>query len=162
MRPIGTAVIRAGLIPPETLTEFRRWGLPVQVVEEKDVLQDADIVVRVLQDALESSEQVRMQDTDLDIVQTWLDPAHQVVGKLVIKGADGKATTKVTFCWTVMREVAMPWKGESITDLLLSEDSYLRYTDEEGAAHKLQFTDVRELYIGDTKAFVVCSVEEAA
>ena len=163
MRPLGTAVIRSGLVPPETLVEMRRWGLPVQVVEADEIIEDPDAVVRVIQDALESSEQVRMQDTDLDIVQRWVDPENQVEGKLVIKASDGaKSTVKVVFCWTVMKEVAMPWRSESITDLLLEPDCHLLYTDEAGVKHKLFFTDARELYIGDTKAFVVGAVEEVA
>lgn len=163
MRPLGVAVIRAGLVPEETLIEMRRWGLPVQVVESDEVIEDPDMVVKVLQDALESGEQVRMQDTDLDIVQRWVDPDNQIEGKLIIKDTEGhKSTVKVIFCWTVMKEVALPWKSESISELLLDAESYLRYNDEAGQPHKLFFTDVRELYIGDTKAFVVGSVEEVA
>ena len=81
MRPLGKAVIRAGLVDDSTLSELRRWGLPVQVADAGVTIEDAATAVRVLQDALESGDQVRMQDTDLDIVQRWLDPANQEIGR---------------------------------------------------------------------------------
>mgnify|MGYP003405144943 FL=1 len=161
MRPLGKAVIRAGLVDDSTLSELRRWGLPVQVADAGVTIEDAATAVRVLQDALESGDQVRMQDTDLDIVQRWLDPANQVTGKLVLHADEQKSTSKVIFCWTVMHEVAFPWKSDSIEDLLLGENSYLQYVDPKTSKeHRCFFSDVRELYIGDTKAFLVCALTE--
>lgn len=160
MRPIGLAVMRTGLVDHDTLSELRRWGLPVQEVDSSsELLTQGTDVVHILQDAMEGGEQVRVQDTDLDIVQRWLNPANQVAGKLVIRTLDDKRTSvSVKFCWTVMHEAAIPWRSESISDLMLDGDTHLQYTDKDGVRHKLYFADVRELYVGDTKAFLVCSV----
>lgn len=163
MRPVGTAVIRAGLVDEETLSEIKRWGLPIQVVpRDVSVAEDPDMALRIVQDALESSEQVRVQDTDLDIIKRWIDPSNQVEGKLILRDLEGKRRTlKVRFCWTLMREVAIPWKSESITDLLLDGDAHLQW-EQDGEKKCAFFTDARELFIGDTKAFIVCSVEVEA
>ena len=45
-------------------------------------------------------------------------------------------------------------------DFLLNGESHLRYTDKQGKEHKCFFVDVRELFIGDTKAFVVASIQD--
>jgi len=161
MRPLGVAVIRAGLVDTSVISEMQRWGLPIHIVEETQVIRDADVVVRVLQDALESGEQVRLQDTDLDIVQKWVDPANQIVGKLVVKDGEKRSTSKCIFCRTLMGEFAFPWTSESLADLLVNGESHLQYS-KDGEITKAYFIDVRELYIGDSKAFVVCLVSEEA
>ncbi len=163
MRPLSKAVIRTGLLDEDQLGEMRRWKLPVaiEVVEgEGEVINDPEMIVKIIQDALESGEQVRVQDTDLDIVQRWVDPKNQVTGKLIMKEGEERATRKLIFCWTVMKEVAFPWTSEGIVDLLCNGETHLKFEGPDGTKRKLYFTDVRELYIGDTKAFVVCSTYE--
>lgn len=159
MRPLAKAVIRAGLVDDSTLAEVRRWKLPVDTEVDGPAIEDREQAVRAIQDALDSVEQVRMQDTDLDIVQRWVDPANQREGKLVLVDGESRATKKVIFCRTLMKEIAIPWAGDTIVDLLTNGTTHMRFTDDKGK-HKVFFTDARELYIGDTKAFVVCSVYE--
>jgi hypothetical protein len=165
MRPLGAAVIRSGLVDKDTLCEMQRWGLPIDVSddESKDAIDDLDVIANRIQDALESAEQVRMQDTDLDIVRRWIDPENQLEGRLIVKDGDQKSTSKVIFCWTVMGEIAIPWKSDSIADFLTNDESHLVHTtkkDGKEVKKKYFFADVREFYIGDTKAFIVCSVKE--
>jgi hypothetical protein len=157
MRPLTKTVIRAGLVADSVLSEMRRWGFLVETSTDDEAIEDPDVVILALQDALESHEQVRVQDTDLDIVQRWIDPDNQVEGQLIMLEDGRRATRKIVFCWTVMKEVALPWAGESIVDLLINGETHLRYEDEDGK-HKVFFSDVRELYVGDTKAFMVCSI----
>jgi len=164
MRPLGKAVIRSGLVDENIIAEMKRWGLPVHTDaelagrdEQIEIIQDPDMIVKVLQDALDSADQVRLQDTDLDIVQRWVDPKKQITGKLFMKNGEDKATRKVIFCWTVMKEIALPWSSESIVDLLCNQETHLKFEDDKGVKRKLFFTDARELYIGDTKAFIVCT-----
>jgi len=163
MRPLGKAVIRTGLIDQDQLTEMRKWKLPVAIEEVEDegaAIKDPNTVVQILQDALESGEQVRVRDTDLDIVQRWIDPKNQLTGKLIMKEGEEHATKKVIFCLTVMKEIAIPWSSENIVDLLCNGETHLKFEEGDGTKHKYYFTDARELYIGDTKAFVVCSPYE--
>lgn len=157
MRPLAKAVIRAGLVDESVLSELKRWGCPIETSADGEAIEDPDLVIRVLQDALDSYEQVRLQDTDLDIVQRWVDPGNQVEGRLTMIDDELRATRKVIFCWTVMKEIALPWNADSIVDLLTNGETHLKYEDELGK-HKVYFSDARELYIGDTKAFVVCSI----
>ena len=161
MRPVAVAVIRAGLVPEEVLAEFKRWKLPISVVveEPKDVLQDPKQIVNVIRDALESAEQVHVRDTDLDILQRFLDPQYQRMGKLIIKDGDEKATAKVNFCLTPLGEYTIPWRSDSIFDLMTNGETHLRYSDPDGTSHSVHFSDVREVFIGDRKAFMVCTPE---
>lgn len=155
MRPVAVAVIRAGLVSQETLAEIRRWGLPIELVEENEVLKDVNKVVGAIQDALDSHEQVGLRDTDLDILQRFLDVDNQHEGKLVLVDEDRKSTVKVIYCLTTLGEYVIPWRGDSIQELMLSPDTHMKVATKEGPK-KVFFRDIRELYVGDRKAFMVC------
>lgn len=156
MKPIAVAVVRAGLVDSDVLAEFKRWKLPVQLVEEDQVLSNPRQIVDLIQNALEGEEQVRINETDLDLLVRYLDPRHRKEGTLIIKTEEGKSSFKVTFCVTTMGEYAIPWVSESISDLILREGSYLRFKNLEGENEKVTFMDVREVFFGDHKSFMVC------
>ena len=58
MRPIATAVVRTGVVSKEVLTEMQKWGLPVDFVVEEEVpiIHEAQQVVNIIRDALESDD----------------------------------------------------------------------------------------------------------
>lgn len=164
MRPITYAVVKAGLVSEGALAELKRWGMPVEVmpVDESEIIDDPKKIVEIIQEALESHAQVRVQDTDLDILHRFLDPSYQREGKLVIAPRSTDASFRTLFCFTAMGEVAIPWRSESIYDLMTDGDTYFAWTDNAGTQRKSYFSDVRELFVGDRKAFMVCTpVEEA-
>jgi hypothetical protein len=161
MRPIAHAVIRTGLIPDDMLTEIRKWGLPIDFVQSSQVLETPQAVVAVIQDALESADQVEMRDTDLDILTRFLDPAQQLRGTLVLRDKDQKGSADVTFCLTQLKEYAIPWTSESIFEMVLNGETYLRYTAADGSKMKVFFQSGRELFFGTKKAFMICEPKVA-
>jgi hypothetical protein len=167
MRPLSVAIVRAGLIPDDALGELKRWGLPVEFVTEKEPLQTPEAVANVIMDALESEDQVRMRDTDFDVLKRYLDPANTIQAKLHLDNGEGeKSTAKIRVCKTRMNDFAIPWRGETISDLLTNGHTYLSYEEgEDGPGdgiikvkHKIFFSDVEEMYLGEHKAFMICKV----
>lgn len=160
MRPVSTAVVRAGIIPKESLAELQRWGLPVE--ELNDVIVSAETAqqaIDIICDALDADDQTAIRESDLEIIKMWLNPENQIEGKLQLPIDGRKSNFKVTFCRTRMGEYVIPWNSESVADFLLTVESLLRY-EEDGVKKKVHFLDVRELFVGDHKAFMVCTGEE--
>ena len=158
MRPLGKAVIKAGLVSKDTLAELRRWGVAVEVQEVKPI-EDLEEVVGLLRQALEGSEQVRLQEADLDVLRRFLDPGHQRQGRLTVKGEGSSSTFPITYCVTHMGEYAMPWKSESIRDMMILGDSFLRFDGEDGEERTIYFMDARESYFGEKCTFMICTPE---
>lgn len=156
MKAIAVAVVSSGLVSPETLAEIRRWGLPIDFIEPSKVLNDPRQIIDLIQNALESADQVKISETDLDVLTRFLDPKYQREGTLVIKDGDQKVSNKVLYCVTPLGEFAIPWMSESIADLMTNGHTYLRCGSGEGTEH-VKFFDVREVFFGEKKAFMVCA-----
>jgi predicted transcriptional regulator len=141
------AVLRSGLLDRNTVSELQRWGYLREVDEGvlDSQLQSSEEVVNVLRDALESEDMVEIRDTDLDIMKTWM--RDQRKGRLVVHGE----SIPITFCTLLTGEYAIPWMGENISGLLLDGESHLKLKRK-----KVYFRDVREVYFGEVKAFMVC------
>lgn len=161
MRPVSVAVVRTGVISKEMLAELQRWGLPVDVLMEEDVVEvtTPQQVVDIICDALDAHDQTAIRESDLEIIKVWLNPENQQKGRLQLPLDGRKSNLTVTFCRTKMGEYVIPWNSESLADLLLTVESQLRY-EEDGVKKSVHFLDVRELFVGDHKAFMVCSGEE--
>ncbi len=159
MKPVAVAIVKSGLVDAGILQEIRRWGLPVQFVEEDAVLSDPQQMVDLIQAALEEHDHVRITETDMPLLTRFLDANNRVVGTIVMKVDGERSSIPVAFCRTLLGEYVIPWKSEGIYDLMISGDTYLRYK-EDGETIKAHFTDVREVFFGDTKAFMVCTAPE--
>jgi hypothetical protein len=159
MRPLSVAVVRAGLISEDVLGEFKRWGLPVEIVPEEKMLSSPEAVANVVMDALESEDQVRVRDTDFEVLRTYLDAKHQIQAKLHLDNGEGeKSTAKIVVCRTVMGDFAIPWRGDNIAELITNGLTHLTY-EVDGEKHKVVFTSVEEMYLGEHKAFMICKPE---
>lgn len=161
MKPLGVAVIRTGLVTPEALAELQRWGLPVDIREgaKVEMVNDLDKAVAVIRDALEGADQVRIQESDLDLLRRFLEPEHQRQGRLTVKDGKSRTTLTVPFCVGPMGEYVIPWKSEGIMDMVLEGESFLRF-DENGLERTVHFIDVRESFLGNQRTFMVCTPEE--
>lgn len=161
MRPTATAVVRAGLIPEETLVEMGRWGLPVELVAGPPTLNTVEDVLNVIRDALEGDDQVRMRDTDFDVLQRFLSPKYKQEGKIVLDDGTTKSSTKVFYCKTLMGLYAIPFRSETISELLTNGLTHLLVMN--GAKHsKIFFDNVEDLYFGEHKAFILCHPRETS
>lgn len=161
MRPLSVAVVRSGLIPEDVLSEFKRWGLPVEIVPEEKTLQTPEAVVNVIMDALESEDQVRTRDTDFDVLKRYIDPRFQIQAKMNLDNGEGeKSTAKITVCKTRMGDFAIPYRGEAVAELLINGHTHLTY-EEDGEKHKVTFVNVEEMYLGEQKVFMICKPERS-
>lgn len=158
MRPIATAVVRTGVVSKEVLIEMQKWGLPVDFVAEEKVpiIHEAQQVVNIIRDALESGDQVRVRGTDLDLLGMWLEADNQREGRIFIEDEGEKTSFKIIFCRSSLKEFVIPYRSDSIIDLMTNGESHMKYTDDDGNKQTVYFSDVQEFYIGDRKAFMIC------
>ena len=158
MRPVGLAAIRAGLVSEEAMEEMHRWGmLPRDVTEPPDTV-DPEQAIIFIQEALEAEDQVSLKKTDLDILRVYLGGKNQHKGRMVIIDPDteAKSSKNVAFCKMPGKRYVIPWLSDSALDLLVNNHSYLSYREEgDEKPRRVYFLDVRELYFGDVKAFMV-------
>lgn len=145
------AVLRAGLVTTEQLEEMKRWAPPSldpdAMVEEPKSLEEAAALIG---DAIQSEGYVLMRETDLEAVRQYIEGTQRSL--LHIELDDGtQEDIEVTFGLTPIGEYIIPWRSESIRDTMTNGLTYLVH----GQAH-VYFKDVRELFFGATKAFMVC------
>jgi hypothetical protein len=155
-QPVTKAVVEAGIVGGDALAQLQRWlqpGLPLDVPDGGEPLVSAAAVAQKIMEAVESEEAVEIKATDLDIVRQYLSARRKA--RLHVPNPEDPGKTvgiQVEYCRTRLGEVVIPWTSESINDTLLDERTYLKPVGED----RIYFADVRELFYGDHKAFMVC------
>jgi hypothetical protein len=155
-RSVTKAVITAGLVDSDALSQLKRWGVLDDVGQPQD-FESPEEVVECLREAIESHEAVETRDTDLDIARQYL--AHREKAKLHVPSPEDPEKTipiPIDFCITRSGEYVLPWRGENIEDLLMNPDTFLK----PAGRPRVYFSDVRELFYDRKKVFVVCTVTE--
>lgn len=159
--PLAEAAIKTGLIPAETLEEFRRWRAPIDIPEEvpepPKTLEEAAEGIRQV---LESQGYVLTRETDLNVLQQYL--SSQTDGTLhveVPKEAGDEFTTtqadfEVVYGKSMTGEYIFPWQGDNICSEMTNGLTYLS----DGNGMKVFFKEVREIFYGEVKAFMLCTV----
>lgn len=159
--PLADAAIKSGLIPPEALAEVQRWGAPINVPDEiPDPPKTAEEAAEKIREVLESQGFVLTRETDLNILQQYL--STQRAGSLHVQlpkeAGDEFITTEadvpVVFGKTRLGEYILPWQGENLRSEMTNGLTYL----DEGQGARVYFGDVREIFFGEFKAFMVCVV----
>lgn len=153
-RPVTKAVLETGLVDEASLSQLRKWGL----LDDKGQPSDWDgqpvAVVDCIQKALESVDMVQIRDTDLDAARAFLTSRQK--GKLHLPSPEDEGKVipvSVEFCITELGEYLLPWKSEGVQSLLADRRTYLKPVGKQ----RVSFDDVRELFFGDQKAFLVCT-----
>jgi len=150
---IAEVMVKAGLISPETLSEFQKWGVPVPDLDEQQQSTSPifpEEVVRAISQALEEQGLVIVRETDLEALGQYL--ASMKHGRLFVTIDDQTADFDVDYGMLKSGEYMFPWQSDSITDVMANGQTYLV----NDAGKELYFCSARELFYGDTKAFVVC------
>ena len=150
MNPITMAVLKAGLISPAMLKEMKRISPHITPDAEVNEPVDLELAARFVEDALQSDEYVLMRETDLEAVRQYAETTR----RLVLHVEDGESTgdIEVTAGLTSLGEYIIAWKSESIRAMMTNGLTYLV----DGAV-RVFFRDVRELFFGEYKAFMVCT-----
>lgn len=147
-------VIESGIVPGEMLEQMRKWGFIPRDAQTTSEISSPEEIVENFEKAIEDGA-AELRDTDLDAISTYL--SKQAKGRLHVPGpASGKKKTlsfDVFYGRTKLGEYIIPWRDESIRDLLLDPLTYLKTA--EGV--RVHFSDVRDLFFGNAKAFIVCT-----
>lgn len=152
-KEVAKAVVESGIVEEDAIAELQRWGYLKDIEIGPNGVTGVDLARRIL-DAIESEEEVELRSTDLDIIKDYLSSHQRARLHVPAPGKPGQTVgLQVEYSVTKMGEVVIPWTSDSINDQLLNDDTYLKPT---GGA-RIYFADVRELFYGDRKAFVVCT-----
>jgi hypothetical protein len=151
MNPLTTAVLKTGLITPEMLREIKRFSPVIDPEAETEEPKDLAEVVALIDTALQSEQYVLVRETDLEVVRQYAETVVRQA-RLHIEHEEEKSDVEVSYGKTALGEFIIAWKSESIRDMLTNGRTYLVVDD----THVF-FKDVRELFFGEQKAFMVCT-----
>ena len=161
MNPLAVAAVNAGLIDKVLLNEFKRWKTPIEIPDDlPDPPTTMEEAAAAIEQVLQSDVFVLTRETDLEMFRQYMKT--QTVGSLHVEIAANPneplglevtvADVTVTYGRTTIGEYIILWRTESIRDEMTNGMTYLQ----EGAS-RIFFKDVREVFYGDAKAFMVCS-----
>lgn len=151
MNSLAAAVLRSGLLDQETVNEFRKWGSPIEFPERLPPFpRNPSEVVILLEEALQSEGFVLTKETDLEILSAYMTTQKQ--GGLHLSVGDQSTNFEVTYGMTTSGEYILPWRSETIQEEMTNGQTHLCLRD----GTEIYFKDVRELFFGEVKAFMVC------
>lgn len=153
--PIVNAVVKTGLVDPIILEEMRRWGIALELPDPGPAPLNPNELAAGIQLALESEGYVLVRETDLAVLQQYASTTSQGELHLVLDDELGHlqdVDVPVTFGRTPLNEYIIPWRSEAIEAALVNGMTYLV----DGQV-RVYFRAVRELFFGETKAFMICT-----
>lgn len=154
MSQLTEIIIKSGVVPPNVLAEVRRWGLPTGDASPPSEL-DAPVPIEKLCEAIDEAIQnegfVLLRETDLELIPQYLNTMQRGVLHLTLEN-DNVQKFEVYFGRNHVGEYLMPWRSDTIIDLMTNGETYLKVDRE-----KIFFSSARELFFGDNKAFLVCT-----
>lgn len=154
MHSLATAIVKAGILSPETLQEFRKWGFPVEEPTGR-AHGTPEEVTQAVEDALQSEGLILSRETDLEAANLFLRSMLKGELHVVMEDEGGDAFTDVDCVYgkTPLGEFIIRWYSESISDVLTNGKTYLK----QHSGCRTYFKDAREVFFGQTKAFVICT-----
>lgn len=156
---VSKAVIESGLLPKRLLEEFRKWGSPLALPED---LADSEAlvslnVIRVIEEALEEEGYQITRETDLEALQQYLQT--QKIGILSLGLEGERRDFQVAYGrLSGSNDILIPWRADGVQDVMTNGETYLKCTDETGQVFYQYFQDVTELFFGEQKSFMRCSL----
>ncbi len=159
MRPLGAALLKSGILSNDALSEFRKWGVPIEQPNEAATFSALPDILEALEAALYSEGLVIERTTDVDLLRQYMLTVKTGHLHLEIShpGVENQtADFPVMFGKTPLGEYIIPWKGDSVEFELTNGLTYLL----DSADRKIFFCSVREFFFDDQKAFMVCKPSE--
>lgn len=155
--PLVEAVLKTGLIPVETVKEFKRWNpgleVPDEIPDEPKSLEEASDLIR---GALESQGLVLTRETDINILPQYLHTQKMGVLHIEDEALETTSDFEVVYGKTSMGEYILPYRGDDIRELLVNGRSYLRI--DPSLNRIAYFREVREVFFGGAKVFLICTL----
>jgi hypothetical protein len=150
MNPVTAAVLKSGLISQAQLAEMKRFSPTIDQEAEVGEPVSLEVAAQLLEEAFQSEQYVLVRETDLEVVRKYAETAKS--GMLHVEvSEEQKADIEVTYGKTTLGAYIIAWKSESIAEALTNGLTYLV----EGST-KVFFKEVRELFFGEQKAFMIC------
>lgn len=143
------AVIAAGLVDQAQLDEMKRWSPVLDSETTAEPPKPLEEAAALINEAIQSEGYVLVRETDLEVVRQYAATTRRDVLHIAID--DQETDIEVTFGKTPLGEYIIAWHSESIKDAMINGVTHLR----DGNA-QIFFKDVRELFFGEQKAFMVC------
>jgi hypothetical protein len=148
MNHLMETVLRTGIISPNMLAEMKRIS---PVIDREVTVPDEpipfELAASMISEALQAEEYVEVRETDLEIFAQY--NKTETDGLLRV----GNEDIKVKYGSTCAGEFIISWSGESVHELMTDPETHLvRFN---GVI--VHFRDVRELYFGKQKVFMVCT-----
>lgn len=155
MNPIASAVLSTGLVDPQVLAELRRWGgVPFEPLTEEPLPRSVEEVAARIRGALESEGYILVRETDLAVLDQYTGTLTQGTLHLVLD-MDAQmqdADVPISYGRTPLNEYIIPWRSVGIQEVLTNGMTYLV-----AGEVRVFFREVRELFFGETKAFMICT-----
>lgn len=148
-------VVESGIVDANSLAQLQRWGFitDLDIKEAEQTITATEVCERILE-AVESKAAVEMRHTDLDVVRDYLETRRSARLHVPNPEEPGKTLSiPMEFCETRLGEIVLPWSSDAIADMIVHEQTYLKPTGEA----RIYFADVRELFYGEHKAFMICT-----
>jgi hypothetical protein len=150
-KELAKAITKSGIVPTSVVEEIGRWGMSLDRPSAGTI--PIQSVPEAIEKAMGAEDYVRIKETDLDIVGTYM--SSKKTGRLHFEFEGGESDEfDIEYGVTRMGEIVIPWKDEDISDVLINGFTYLVIDDKQ-----VKFKDARELYYDDDKTFVVCTPE---
>jgi hypothetical protein len=156
LRPLASAILKAGILSDPILDEFRRWGFPIEEEEKRTTFSTFSDVVESIESALQSEGLVLERVTDVDLIQNYLRTMK--MGTLHVQIADQTGEFPIAYGRTSLGEYIIPHKGDNIVEEMTNGMTHLKDLD----GKEIYFATAREFFYGETKAFVVCAESGSA
>lgn len=155
-QPKSKAVAASGVLGADgdVLAQFQRWGTLDPSVMQETQLTSVDAIVERIRESMESDDALELRDTDLDAIRVFADNSRR--GRMYLPDEEARSGLRhsdVQYCVTAMGEYLVPFQSEEVRDLLLHPRAYLKPPGE----LPVHVADIRELYYGDRKMFMVCT-----
>lgn len=137
----------ARIIEQSSLAEFSRWGR-METATTPPATIPLDKAVEAIRELLENDDPIDLRETDLNAVRHFL--ANRQVGTLHLSYNGQSGKSDVAFAVLPTGEYMIPFKSESLDDLISNGQSFLSVHDT-----RIYLGSPRNIYYGNTKAFTV-------
>lgn len=157
MRQLARIALRSGIVSPDMTAEFAKWGFYFNSDDLSSVPapKTKEQFIEQVEQALEAEDLVIVRETDLSVLDQYL--STQKVGSLVVIDNGTPVKFDITYGMAKTGEYIIAWRGDSISELLTNGLTFLLEKDD----NQVFFSNVRELFFGETKSFIVCAPAKA-
>lgn len=157
MSNVTKILYHSGILKPNDLLEFGRWGAPVEVLSESPAItgehntRSMKELVKQLIEALDVRDLQLDHIYDLEALKEYEESAQKAT--LVLTRENGKKS-RIAIEVGISRtgDVIIPWQDDSIAEEMTNGYTYIKVGEK-----KMWFSRVRDIFVYDTPMFMLCT-----